>query len=258
MALPIAIFVAALILRAIGIEMRIRNSSGEPRFPRCSHRAGELHPRPVDGLHGGERSRRPGDRRQGRHAGRRPFPVNPFSILGALLSGAVFALHGSLFLGLRTTGDFRSQIEGLGQDSPHHTGGSDRCRILLVPDGPQDALCDLERHAFFLGLARARSGGLRFRVGECPFRAQGARLRRLVRGHGCDRRLFGGAPLSHDRPFDPRSVLRADGGESRGRRRKSPDFPRSTRRSRCPLVLIYVFVSYRSIGRRRRDRGANS
>ncbi len=113
LALPIVVVVAALVLRAIGIEFHLRGplpvigafldalivvGSFVPALALGFLGANLLQGLPIDAT--------------GVVQGGVSALLSPFSVLGALVSGIAFTLHGSVFLAARTNGDFRGQIEG--------------------------------------------------------------------------------------------------------------------------------------------------
>ena len=254
MALPIAIFIAALLLRAIGIEIHIRSSSRNlDVFLDVLIVVGSFIPVLSIGFFGANILEGLAIDAKGVMQGSALSLLNPFSILTALLSGAVFALQGSLFLGLRTTGDFRSQIEGWAKTL------LTMLMVLIVAGFFWSRTVLRMRYAtslampFFwislvLGLGAYASVWVNVRferrvpafVGSCVGMAAIAVCSAAL--------LF---------PMIVPSTLEPSFGLTVGKAAADDASLRMflvDAAVALPLVLLYVFVSYRSIGRRRKDR----
>ncbi|HUW40754.1 MAG TPA: cytochrome d ubiquinol oxidase subunit II [Rectinemataceae bacterium] len=252
LALPIVIAIAALVLRAIGIEFRLRGPSRAigavldalivvgsfvPALAMGFMGANLLQGLPIDAggiLQGGSAAL-----------------LSPFSVLGALVSGIAFTLHGSTFLAMRTNGEFRGQIEGWAKTL------LTMLLVLLVGGFLWSRTALRLRYAtsmasaFFwvslaLGLLAYASVwvNVRFERRTAAFAGSSAGLAAIAI---CSASLL--SPTMIPSTLDPSFALTV------GNAAAGDDSLRSLlvyALVALPLVLVYVVISYRSIGRRRR------
>lgn len=113
MTLLIVAVLAAILLRAIGIELRIRVSSRRlGGVLDALIVLGSFLPALAVGLVGADLLQGlPIDAHGVLQGGTRQL-FTSFSVLAALASGTAFTLHGALFLGMRTGGELRSELRG--------------------------------------------------------------------------------------------------------------------------------------------------
>ena len=251
---PLLIVVlAALLFRAIGIELRMRTSRGRisaaldllivvgsfvPALAFGLIGAALLEGLPIDG--------------RGVMQGSVLLTLNSFSVMAALASGAAFALHGALFLAMRTTGEFRDQLEGWSRTLLAVVG------LLLVAGGLWSRSVLHARYAtsavmplFWIGVVVGLIAYASVWV-DLKFERRAAAFAGSCVGVVCialcsASLLF---PLLIPSTLDPSFSL------SLGNSAAPAD---SLLRALVgaavviPLVLVYVYFSYRSLGRRRKN-----
>lgn len=252
MALPIVVVVAAMVLRAVGIEFQLR---GRRRilgpFLDALIVAGSLVPAIALGFIGANLLQGLPIDSSGVMQGGLVSLVSPFSILGALVSGVAFSLHGSIFLALRTNGELRDRIEGWSKTLLTMflvllVGGFLWSRTALKPRYATSLGMPVFWSSFALGLIAYASVwvNIRFERRLPAFVGSSAGIAAIV---ACSASLLFPAMIpSTIEPASSLTVGKAAAGE--GKVRALIVYALVA----LPLVLVYVLASYRSLGRRRR------
>jgi cytochrome d ubiquinol oxidase subunit II len=258
MTLPIVIVLAALLLRAVGIELRIRISlRALDVFLDILIVLGSFIPALAIGLFGANILEGLPIDAKGFMQGGILSLINPFSILGALVSGAVFALHGSLFLGLRTIGDFRGQIEGWAKTlltmlAVLIVAGFFWSRTVLKVRYATSSAMPFFWVSLVLGLGAYASVWVNVRFERRIPAFVGSCVGMAAIGICSAALLF---PMIVPSTIDPSFGLTVGKAAADDASLQALLVDAALA---LPLILVYVFVSYRSIGRRRKDRGFNS
>ena len=243
---------AALLFRALGIELRIRIASRRlGGVLDALIVVGSIVPALAVGLVGANLLQGlPVDSRGVMQGGVRVL-FGSFSILGALASGTAFALHGALFLGMRTSGEFRAEIEGwsmtlLAVLAVLLVAGGVWSRSVLRARYVTSLAMPLFWGVMVLGLGAYASVwvDIRFERRTAAFVGSCVGISSIA---VCSASLL--FPMMIPSTLDPAASLTVGNAASDA---KSLRGLLLGALGAIPLILVYVFVSYRSMGRRRR------